>query len=40
MTYRVHAALPGTALLGVALAQPAAAESLKIGVILSYSGPR
>ena len=44
MTYRIQAALLGAALLGAALlgamsAQPAAAETIKIGVILTYSGP-
>ncbi len=39
MTYRIQAALLGAALLAAPLAQPAAAETIKIGVILTYSGP-
>jgi branched-chain amino acid transport system substrate-binding protein len=39
MTYRIEAALLGAALLAAPLAQPAAAETIKIGVVLTYSGP-
>ncbi len=39
MTYRIQAALLGAALLGAMSAHPAAAETIKIGVILTYSGP-
>jgi branched-chain amino acid transport system substrate-binding protein len=39
MTYRICAALLGAALLTAPLAQPAAADTIKIGVILTYSGP-
>ena len=39
MTNRIQAALLGAALLGAMSAQPAAAETIKIGVILTYSGP-
>ncbi|MGO8916391.1 MAG: ABC transporter substrate-binding protein, partial [Stellaceae bacterium] len=40
MTYSIRAALLGAALLAATLAQPAAAETIKIGVILTYSGPQ
>jgi branched-chain amino acid transport system substrate-binding protein len=40
MTCGIKAALLGAALLAAALAQPAAAETIKIGVILTYSGPQ
>jgi branched-chain amino acid transport system substrate-binding protein len=39
MTHRIQAALLGAALLGMAAAPPAAADTVKIGVILTYSGP-
>ena len=39
MSYRMHAALLGAALAATVLARPAAADSIKIGVILTYSGP-
>ncbi|HXZ01964.1 MAG TPA: ABC transporter substrate-binding protein [Stellaceae bacterium] len=39
MTYRIRAILPAAALLAAPLAQPAAAETIRIGVILTYSGP-
>jgi branched-chain amino acid transport system substrate-binding protein len=39
MTDKFGAALLGAALLAAPLAQPAAADTIKIGVILTYSGP-
>jgi branched-chain amino acid transport system substrate-binding protein len=39
MTHKIGAALLGAALLSAPLAQPAAADTIKIGVILTYSGP-
>jgi branched-chain amino acid transport system substrate-binding protein len=39
MSYRIEAVLLGAALLAAPLAQPAAAETIKIGVVLTYSGP-